>query len=148
MALVGWFKVSACFHSTRQSRWVLTAQTGQGSLYSGGAVEVAVVAAESAVLRLVVGQERLAEKELFWTASCPLHPSRSLRLSLLVCLHLDLSLHLSTSFPIRSRVSATLRVRRSWDLFSWEPHLHVKRSQPREVSSSRYPAPYHKHSRS
>ncbi|KAH0389196.1 hypothetical protein KCU92_g176, partial [Aureobasidium melanogenum] len=54
-----------------------------------------------------------------------LHPSRSPRLPFLTCLRPDLFLHLSTSFPVRSRVSTRLRVRRFWDLFSWAPHLHT-----------------------
>ena len=107
---------------------MLTARIGLESLCSDDAVAVAVAVAVSAVRRLVAGQERLAECVLSWSASCPLHPSRSLRLSLLVSLHLDLFLRLSTSFPIHLRVSTKLRGRRSWDLFSWEPHLYVKTS--------------------
>lgn len=53
---------------------MLTARIGLGSLCLDGAVAVAVVVVVFAVLRLVAGQEHLAEKELAWLASCPLHP--------------------------------------------------------------------------
>lgn len=78
---------------------MLTARIGLESLCSDDAVAVAVAVAVSAVLRLVAGQERLAECVLSWSASCPLHLSRFPRLSPLVCCRPDLSLHLSIAFP-------------------------------------------------